>query len=105
MAGEENVDPDLYDFKPTKRRRKVPIEPSKRFKVVILISVGVRKIFFFIAEFKSPSHALVSAVEWNPKLAAWNYVGEAEQPSHHGLFSSIFLINIHYDDVLIDYFQ
>ena len=32
MAGEENVDPDLYDFKPTKRRRKVPIEPSKRFK-------------------------------------------------------------------------
>ena len=21
-----------YDFKPTKRRRKVPIEPSKRFK-------------------------------------------------------------------------
>ena len=32
MAGKENVDPDLYDFKPTKRRRKVPIEPSKRFK-------------------------------------------------------------------------
>ena len=32
MAGKENVDPDLDDFKPTKRGRKGSIEPSKRFK-------------------------------------------------------------------------
>ena len=34
MAGKENVDPDLDDFKPTKRERKGPIKPSKRFKPV-----------------------------------------------------------------------
>ena len=32
MAGKENVDPDLDDFKPTKRGRKGSIEPSKGFK-------------------------------------------------------------------------
>ena len=36
-------------------------------KGCIVMSVGVRYDFlFFIAEFKSPSHAVVSAVEWNP---------------------------------------
>ena len=32
MAGKGNVNPDLDDFKPTKRERKGSIKPSKRFK-------------------------------------------------------------------------
>ena len=32
MAGKENVDPDMDDFKPTKRERKGSIKQSKRFK-------------------------------------------------------------------------
>ena len=33
-----------------------------------------------------------ATVEWNPISSFGNGVGEAEQPSHHGLFSSIFKI-------------
>ena len=43
-----------------------------------------------------------ATVEWNPISSFGNGVGEAEQPSHHGLFSSIFKIYIHCDDILID---
>ena len=39
MAGKENVDPDLDDFKPTKRGRKGSIEPSKRFKPATKVNV------------------------------------------------------------------
>ena len=33
MAGKENVDPDIDNFKPTKREKKGSIKPSKRFKL------------------------------------------------------------------------
>ena len=32
MDGKENVDPNLDDFKPTKRGKRRSIKPSKRFK-------------------------------------------------------------------------